>query len=157
MKVFGEDLFTGLISSAASAQRRRKNANIHDLPTECVQRFFNALLPGSYVRPHRHISKWEFALILQGSVELLLFDDRGCVTMRQTFGGPHADAGFELEPGAWHSWVCNETAITLEIKPGPYDAQTAAEFALWAPAEGATEAEAFLHKMRIAREGSVIS
>jgi cupin fold WbuC family metalloprotein len=53
-------------------------------PPEKVQRFLNALQPGTYVRPHRHlrdagVNGFEFFLVLQGSLGLLILDEQGQV------------------------------------------------------------------------------
>ncbi len=148
MKTFGNTLFAKLAAAAAASPRKRKNHNVHSSSSETVQRFFNAIQPGSYIRPHRHVSNWEFVLVVKGSVDLIRFDAAGGIINRTSLGPDKGETGYELEPGAWHSWVCTEAdTVTLEIKPGPYDPTSAAEFAAWAPAEGDGGVPAFLDRM----------
>ena len=73
-----------LIVSAASSPRLRSNENIHPSLDDPVQRFVNAMEPGTYVRPHRHQQegRWELFVIISGAAAVLLFDDEGRVTER---------------------------------------------------------------------------
>ncbi|MFM8340309.1 MAG: WbuC family cupin fold metalloprotein, partial [Fluviibacter sp.] len=48
-------LLTQTCQAAASAERKRKNANFHPNDAFPVHRLINAMQPGSYVRPHRHL------------------------------------------------------------------------------------------------------
>ena len=100
--------------------------------------------------------KAEFAVVVQGRFDLLVFDDDGRVTRRVPVG-PGTDAvGFELPPGVWHSWVpMTDAAVFVEVKEGPYTPRTAAEFAPWSPAEGTPEAALFLDRMRLADAGTL--
>jgi cupin fold WbuC family metalloprotein len=59
------------------------NYNFHQSAEENPHRFLNVLLKGTYVRPHRHLTppKAESFLILEGVIEVFLFDDAGVVTI----------------------------------------------------------------------------
>ena len=46
------DLLAAVCEAAAASPRLRSNHNLHGLG-DLVQRFLNALQPGTYVRPHR--------------------------------------------------------------------------------------------------------
>lgn len=54
MKRFDQSLLDTLAVSAAASLRRRANHNVYPTLDAPVQRFFNALEPDTYVRPHRH-------------------------------------------------------------------------------------------------------
>ena len=119
-----------------------------------MQRFFVAADRGSYFRPHRHLTKSELALVLRGQFEVVTFDDAGTVTGRQVVGDDTAGMGFETPRGVWHTLVtCSDGAAFLEVKEGPYDPATAAEFAPWAPPEGDAAVTPFLDWVRNARVG----
>ncbi len=128
-----------LQEKAAAAPRRRANFNLHQTLEDPVQRFLNAIEPGSYVRPHRHRSplRWELFTALTGLAAVLLFDDDGTVLERTEIaaGGPvHA---VEIPAGAWHTIAALESGTVLfEFKQGPYVPVTEKDFAPWAPAEG---------------------
>lgn len=154
MKTFTADFLNRMIAEAGSLPRRRTHHNLHESADDPVQRYFVAARQDSYFRPHRHAARREFAVVVQGRFDILLFDDAGRVTRRVPLG-PGADAfGFELPPGIWHSWVVmTDAAVFAEVKAGPYDPQTASEFAPWSPAEGSPEAARLLERMRRAGSG----
>ena len=158
MKVITSDLIDGLIARAAAQDRRRANHNVHESPSDPIQRMFVAAMRDSYFRPHRHAAKWEFAVVIRGRFDVLLFDDTGCVT-RRVLAGPGAEAvGFEIPPDTWHSWIpLADGSVFVEVKQGPYDTRTAADFAVWSPAEGTPHVGQFVETLRSARVGDRVA
>jgi cupin fold WbuC family metalloprotein len=154
MKVMTSVLIDELIARAAASDRRRANHNVHDSPSDPIQRMFVAAMRDSYFRPHRHAAKWEFAVVLRGRFDVLLFDDTGCVARRISVG-PGAEAvGFEIPPTSWHSWIpAVDGSVFVEVKQGPYDPRTATDFAPWAPAEGAADVGRYIERLRNTRVG----
>jgi cupin fold WbuC family metalloprotein len=136
-----------LSRNAIGNLRRRQNLNLHADYADPCQRLFNAVEPGSYIRPHRHTDppKPEFFLAVRGRFVLLLFDGEGMVinTVHLAPAGP--SVAVEVPSGAWHTIVALEPgSIFFEAKPGPYVALTDKDFAPWAPAEGGAGAEEYL-------------
>lgn len=144
-----------MAQQAAAADRLRTNLNIHPQLDDPVQRFFNAMQPGTYVRPHRHVEppRWELFLVLQGRLALLVFDDEGIVLERQEIQVDGPVTGVELESGRWHALVVLAPAVMFELKQGPYSALTDKDFASWAPPEGAPEGAALVAWYEKARPG----
>lgn len=141
---------------AAGAPRGRTNRNLHPEPGDPVQRFLNAIEPGSYVRPHRHTDppRWELFVGLCGSAAVLLFDDQGCVVAREPVGPSQRNRALEIPAGTWHCIVALEPGTVLfEFKPGPYSPLSDKDFATWAPAEGGTAAAALERWFRSAAPG----
>jgi cupin fold WbuC family metalloprotein len=154
MKTLSTTLLDELAAKAAGSPRRRAHLNLHASPADPVQRFFVAAEPDTYFRPHRHLTKSELALVLRGRFEILTFDDTGCLTGRRSVGEGTAEFGYETPRGTWHTLLsCTPGAIFLEVKEGPYDPATAAEFATWAPAEGDASVPRVLEWLRTARPG----
>ena len=120
-----------------------------------MQRFLNAMQPGTYVRPHRHPEpRWELFLTLSGAVVVLEFDGKGCVTQRQELLAEGPVRALELAPGRWHTVVCMESgSVLFELKPGPYAPVTDKDFAAWAPQEGAVGLKAWVECFRQAQPG----
>ena len=58
-------LIDDLLAQAHAAPRLRKNLNFHERESHPSQRLLNAIVPGSYVRPHRHLreNKEEFMML----------------------------------------------------------------------------------------------
>lgn len=155
MKLFSQDILDDLTAKAAASPRQRAHFNIHAAPTDPVQRFFIATQKDTYFRPHRHTTKSELAWVLRGYFDVLTFDEAGAVTGRFRVGSETANLGFETPRNTWHTLLAGaDGAAFLEIKEGPYDPATAAEFAPWAPAEGHDSVPAFQQWLRAAQPGS---
>ncbi|WP_455234395.1 WbuC family cupin fold metalloprotein [Thiogranum longum] len=155
MKILTVQLLDALSRQAAAAPRLRTNHNIHPALDDPVQRFFNAMHPGTYVRPHRHTEppRWELFMAVRGRLALLLFDDEGRVVEREELAEQGPVFGAEVEPGRWHALVAFEPTILFELKQGPYSALTDKDFAGWAPVEGAADCDQMLNWYRDARPG----
>lgn len=93
------------------------------------------VLPGTYVRPHRHPHTFELLLPLRGRFVVLNFDDRGTVTHRAILG--ETCTVLEMAAGTWHAVLSLDTGgIIFEVKHGGYQPVAADDYAHWAPAEG---------------------
>jgi cupin fold WbuC family metalloprotein len=155
MKLFSQSILDDLSAKAASSPRLRANHNIHHSGADPVQRFFIATQRDTYFRPHRHLTKSEFALVLRGHFDVLTFDENGAVIGRYRVGSDTPNIGFETPRGTWHTLLAGtDGAAFLEIKEGPYDPTTASEFAPWAPAEGDESVPTFQRWLRDAQPGS---
>ncbi|MDB6087760.1 MAG: hypothetical protein JWN85_544 [Gammaproteobacteria bacterium] len=155
MKLFLRTLLDELTSRATESPRARAHHNIHESATDPVQRFFVVSNRSSYFRPHRHLTKSELALALRGGFAVLTFDAAGKVTGRYAVGDNTPNMAYETPRATWHTLVADsDGSAFLEVKEGPYDPGTAAEFASWAPAEGDPTAARFLEWLRTAQPGA---
>lgn len=148
---FGESLFDTLGVQAKCTARRRKNFDFHAFAGHPAQRFLNAIEPGSYFRPHRHLEplKDETFVILRGAVGILLFDDAGEVTEKAIMRAHGTMVGANVPGRMFHSLVCLEPgSILFESKAGPYDPATDKDWAPWAPADDTPGVPAYLSKLR---------
>lgn len=146
---------------AARSIRKRQHLNIHRSHDEHCQRLFNAIAPGSYIRPHRHSldPKTEDLVAVRGVFALVLFSDMGMIENIVRFGTEKYEGsggmgiGVELPPHAWHTVVAlTDGAILLELKEGPFRPDAAKEFAPWAPDEGTTESAEYVRSLHSAIE-----
>lgn len=147
MKLIKQQTLDGLSRQAAQSGRRRKNLNLHDDYDDPCQRLFNAVEPGSYVRPHRHIDspKPECLVAVRGRMALLVFDDRGEIEEVVPFGDGCDVLAVELPSDIWYMLVALEPgSVFFETKAGPYDPRLDKNFAPWAPAEGSATAQQYL-------------
>lgn len=137
----GPEDFEALRVAAAASPRKRAHLELHaggaDDP---LQRFLVGILPGSYVRAHRHVEahKLEVTACLAGACDVLFFDTRGAVVERHALRADGTGLSLlQIPPGTWHSLSVPEGfAVLLEVKQGPYNAATDKDFAAWAPREG---------------------
>jgi cupin fold WbuC family metalloprotein len=154
MKIFGRTSIDELAAKAAASPRKRAHLTIHESASDPVQRFFVAADPDTYFRPHRHHTKSELAVILRGRFELVTFDEDGRITARYDIGDDTPALAYETPRATWHTLLSLTPGATfLEVKEGPYDAASAAEFAAWAPAEGDASVPDFLRWIRHAKPG----
>jgi cupin fold WbuC family metalloprotein len=151
-------LMDDLTAIAKASDRGRKNHNFHERYDEVCQRLLNAVEPGSYIRPHRHLSppKPETFVCLRGRMALVLFEEGGAVERIVPFGPGLETVGVDIPAGLWHTVVSLESgSIFFETKPGPYCPAPEEDWAPWSPPEGSGEAKAYLTRLeaRIREQG----
>lgn len=154
MKVFGVDCLNKLTAQAHVNSRKRQHRNIHASYEEPCQRLFNAIEPGSYIRPHRHATnpRDELLVALRGLMALLTFDGQGKVTGVVRFGSDRRCEdiafGVEVPANTWHTAIALEPGcVLLEVKAGPFDPNKPKDLAPWAPNEGSPAALPYLKKL----------
>jgi cupin fold WbuC family metalloprotein len=134
---------------AARNVRLREIHILHECDHDPLHRMLNALQPGTYARPHRHLypPKSEGFVILRGAVGIVLFAEHGAdiseeyIFLDQARGDIVAD----VRPGVWHTILALEPDTVLyEVKPGPYSPVTDKDFAPWTPAAGSDAAGGYL-------------
>jgi cupin fold WbuC family metalloprotein len=89
----------------------------------------------SYVTPHRHLTKSETFVVLEGSADLILFDEGGGVHKVVRMGVPTSGLPFfyRMPPGQFHSLAIeSELLVFLEHTKGPFSLDDR-EHASWAP------------------------
>lgn len=144
------DLFAEVEQRAFESPRRRMNYNFHGAASDNPHRMLNALLRGTYVRPHRHVTppKTEAFLPLTGRVGIVTFDDDGAVTGTYALDSAGPVRGIDLPSGVWHTVIAlTESSVCYEVKPGPWEPASDKDFAAWAPEEGSAGAEEFVARM----------
>lgn len=155
MKLISTTLLEAMTAKAIASPRRRSHHNLHSSPDDRVQRFVVVFQRDSYVRPHRHLTRSELCTIIRGRFEVVVFDSAGTVTERTVIGEGTPNMAFELPQGTWHTLLpLIDGSAFVEVKEGPYDPSTAAEFAAWAPEEGHSTTAEFQRWLRTAPVGS---
>lgn len=154
MNIFGSEFLNDLTSQAKVSPRKRQHRNIHQSYQETCQRLFNAIEPGSYIRPHRHTSapRDELLVAVRGQMALVTFDELGTIVEVLRFGsekhGPNVAAGAELPANTWHTVIALEpNCVLLEVKAGPFDPNQPKDLAPWAPEEGSPSAQLYLSQL----------
>lgn len=148
MKLVTSRMLDDLIARAGETTRLRTNYNIHESLSDPVQRLFVAAGRHSYFRPHRHVGKSEFAIVLRGLFDVILFDDDGVVTERTAIGPDTGILGLEIPADQCHTWIpMAEQSLFFEVKQGPYDPSTSLVFAPWSPEEGSDQVKEFQAKL----------
>lgn len=148
---------TDLSERARGTPRLRLNRNLHEMD-DPVHRLLNALEPGTYIAPHRHLSppKSETIVVVAGALGLVLFDDSGSVrdAVRLVAGGERF--GADLPPSAWHTLVALEPGtVFFETKSGPYARPRPEDLLPGFPAEGESPAADLERRWRLRLDAAV--
>lgn len=146
MLVIDQSRLDQLTAEARQNSRRRKNYNLHPTDAFVAHRLFNAMEPGSYIRPHRHLDpvKDETFVIIRGRLGVIMFDDDGKV-IGTSLLAPGETVAADIPHGCWHTAVSLAPGtIFFEAKAGPYLPISGAELPSWAPTDGTPEAAAYL-------------
>ena len=132
---------------ARGSERGRRNYNFHATDDAVSHRLLNAMEPGSYLQPHRHLdaAKDETFVVLRGAFGLILFDADGNVTQTALLRADGETVGVNIPKGTFHSLLSFEPgSVFFEAKAGPYRPLTTEEKAPWAPSEGDPAATDYL-------------
>jgi cupin fold WbuC family metalloprotein len=150
VQVISQQVLRELSEQAKVSPRLRKNLNFHASNEAQCHRLLNALAPGTYVQPHRHLApeKEESLVVVAGCVGLLIFDAQGVVVQKIRLAPASENIGVTIPTGVFHSMVALQTgSVFFEAKAGPYVAISEAEKASWAPAETDSASAAYLEFM----------
>ena len=149
MNLITEELLDTVTLQAKENPRLRMNYNFHATMDAPIHRLLNALEPGTYLPPHRHVDKEETYLVLRGSLMAFFYDEVGNVTERVCLNPLEGKYGLEIPPCTWHSIVALESGtVIFEIKKGPYQPLPLGDLAPWAPASSDEEGvKAFMKRM----------
>lgn len=148
MKTITLSIINSTIEEAKASPRKRAHYLLHNYE-DPIQRMVNAILPGSYVPPHRHSdpAKFELFCILKGSIGCLKFDDAGNVTHAYHLQESGPVKIVDIVPGEYHSFVAFEPSALLEIVQGPYDPLTHKDWPNWSPKEDDPQAAAYYQSL----------
>ncbi|CAH2032680.1 WbuC family cupin fold metalloprotein [Trichlorobacter ammonificans] len=140
-------LLDQLTDKARQSPRLRMNHNFHPADDAACHRLLNAVEPGSYIRPHRHLDreKDETFVLIRGALGVLTFTDDGSVAATTLLIAGTDTCIVTIPHGVWHTAVSLAPGtIFFEAKAGPYLPFTEQETASWAPTADAVEAPAYL-------------
>jgi len=148
MKIITEKLLNATTIQAKQSPRLRMNHNFHEELNDPLNRLINALEPGTYLRPHRHLNpeKDEAYILLRGKVAVFIFDDEGTIIQKTILDPANGVYGGDIKAGVWHGLIVLESgSVIYEAKEGPYAPLTEENFAPWSPApENLEEVEKYM-------------
>lgn len=146
VRLLDAGVLEALSGEARRRPRRRANANLHAME-DPVHRLLNAVEPGTYIRPHRHLHppKDETYVVVRGTLGLVLFDEAGAVTRARRLSTAAGETfGVDIPAGVLHTVVAlEEGTVFFEVKVGPYVPSGGSDVPAWAPEEGEPDAAAY--------------
>ena len=117
--------------------RRRVRLCAHEDLDDSIHEMLIVHEKSCYVRPHKHINKVESFHIIEGEVDILLFDENGRINNLIPMGDFASERIFfyRLPPSYFHTLVINsEVLVFHEITNGPFNPDDTV-WADWAPEE----------------------
>lgn len=108
----------------------------HDIDNPLHEMIITAMKEG-YVRPHRHINKSESFHMIEGEMDVVIFDEDGSITDIIEMGEYNSKKKFyyRLPTDEYHTVVVkSDYAIFHEVTNGPFNREET-DFAPWSPEE----------------------
>ena len=142
---------------ARGNRRQRARLCAHRGADEVVHEMLIVHARDCYVRPHKHRQKSESFHVIEGELQVVIFDDAGQV-VRVIRMGEFGSGGvfyYRLDEGLFHTVIpVSNWVVFHETTKGPFDrAETI--FAEWAPTdEQLEEQQVFLQQLKGQLEGS---
>jgi cupin fold WbuC family metalloprotein len=128
----------------AASQNPRKRVRLcaHDDTAAAVHEMLIVHERGTYVRPHKHLDKAESMHVIEGLVDVVVFDESGDVARVIPMGDYQSGRAFynRLGPATYHTLVIRSDVLVFhETIEGPFERRSAV-FASWAPEDGDAKA-----------------
>jgi cupin fold WbuC family metalloprotein len=139
-----------IVRMGTTNARKRARLCAHPDSTDRLHEMLIVLDRGTYIRPHRHANKAESFHIIEGELDVVIFQDDGTVREVVRMGPYGSGRAFYyriMEP-CYHSVLVNTPhALFHETTNGPFDCN-GTEFAPWSPAEGEPAAAVYAESLR---------
>jgi len=138
---FGDEEIAFVKQQARISPRMRARICAHKMNDDPLHEMLIAMSAGSYIHPHKHFGKSESFHIVEGEVEVVIFDENGRITNVLELGilGSGRKFFYRLSEAKFHTLIIHTDFLVLhEITNGPFvrDNLTLAPFA---PTEGEFE------------------
>jgi cupin fold WbuC family metalloprotein len=134
----GDEEIAFIRGKALASPRQRARICAHKRSEDPLHEMFIALSGHSYIHPHRHRQKSESFHIVEGAVDVVLFDDDGSISdviPLGTAGTTGRACFYRLDSIRYHTlMIRSEMLVIHEVTNGPFDRRLT-EFAPFAPGE----------------------
>jgi cupin fold WbuC family metalloprotein len=144
---FGADEIELVKKHARQSARRRSRICAHKSNDDPLHEMLIAISAGSYIHPHRHVSKSESFHIIEGEVDVVVFDEAGKIVDVIELGAVGSGRRFyyRLSDSAFHTLLIGTDLLVMhEVTNGPF-AKDQTILAPFAPTEDqAQKAQAYI-------------
>ena len=133
--------------SAEKNSRGRARICAHREPTDTLHEMMIAIRSDSYIRPHRHHQKVESFHLLEGSVDVVVFDDDGSISevIELSIEG---NFFYRLDSPKYHTLLIHSPLLVMhEITNGPFD-EALSDWGSFSPSEGSTDVNNYVSQLR---------
>lgn len=135
-----------------SAPRGRVRINMHGDGSDSLHQMIITMSPKSYIRPHKHPGKIESFHIIDGALDVVVFDNEGEIVRIVPMSSDPARGDaicYRMSEPLYHTLIIRSATLTIhEITNGPF-VPGGSIFAPFSPEEGDAEAvSAYLADLR---------
>lgn len=150
LRIVTMELVRHVSGEAVRNPRLRKNRNLHPSDESRCHRLLNAIEPGSYIKPHRHLDpeKDEAFIILSGRLGIVTFAENGEIAETALLSSDSGCLAVDIPHGVFHTALSLEPGtVFYETKAGPYRQLNEDEKVSWAPEDNDPKAQVFLARL----------
>jgi cupin fold WbuC family metalloprotein len=145
------DAEIGLLKKQARiSPRKRARICAHKSNEDALHEMMIVIAADSYIHPHRHVGKSESFHVVEGEVDVAVFDDDGKLSEVIQLGAPASGRCFyyRLSESAFHTLLIrSDYLIVHEVTNGPFDRDRTV-LANFAPTEDReAEARAYMRQV----------
>ena len=137
----GRSDIAALKARAATNRRRRARVCTHPDTADGLHEMLIVHSRGAYVPPHRHVGKSESFHMIEGELDVVIFENDGAVKEIISLAAPSANRAddkpfyYRLSESYFHTVVPRSDVVVFhETTNGPFRREDT-DFAAWAPAE----------------------
>jgi cupin fold WbuC family metalloprotein len=138
-------------SEALKTNLKRARLCFHPNSNEPIHEMLIASSKDGYVRPHKHENKTESFSVIEGEIDVIIFNDNGTIEETIEMGDPRSDKKFYYRSpkNQFHSVIVKTPiAVFHETTNGPFSTGDSI-YAEWSPEENDKERiSSFLDKIR---------
>ena len=123
-----------LIKAAEENPRERARYCTHSSTEDDVHEMVIYHKEGTYIRPHKHIGKPESFFLIDGEVDVVIFDEEGNPIKFLNLGGYKCGKPFyyRLPESIYHTQIFKSNTLFHEVTKGPFEKNDTV-FPSWAP------------------------
>jgi cupin fold WbuC family metalloprotein len=143
----GQEWMTFLKESAVASLRRRARICAHRSNEDRLHEMLIAICADSYIRPHKHLGKSESFHIVEGIVDIVVFDDDGAIREVIALGDATSGRSFfyRLSDSLFHTLLIrSEVLVVHEVTNGPFQRDEAVLAPFAPPEDRREEARAYI-------------
>lgn len=129
--------------------RQRIRLCAHSAPNHPLHEMFIVHTQDCYIPPHKHLGKAESMAIIEGEVDIVLFDEDGSLQQTIQMGAPKTGKIFyqRLPESVYHTLIIRTPFLVFhETTEGPFLRENTV-FAEWAPALQGAESKTFIERI----------
>ena len=148
---FSQSYIDFLKSNMHNSKTGRIRICAHKSPGDMMHEMLIMIDGKSYIRPHKHIGKTESFHIIEGAIDVVLFDEEGNMVDVIRLGSQGLGVAFfyRLSNPQFHTVLINSNhAMIIETTQGPFDKEETI-FASWSPDEDHISVSNYIEYLKI--------